>query len=269
MSSVTDTCIDLSGLQLSASVIASGDRPWLTLLHSLATDSRLWQPQVEPLARSFNLLLLDMRGHGKSAVLPPPYSWEDLVGDVLECWNNLGIRRSAVLGLSIGGMVALGLALDHRNRVTRIVAADCRADAPDWFRDMFGERQEMVRERGMAGVLEPTLASWLTEPTRTERPDIVEAATEMILNTSVDGYLGATEALKKLAFLPRLAEIETPALLVVGEEDGPHPAAMAEMADAIGGARLETIAGAAHLSNLERSETFTGIVAGWLEEAIP
>ena len=85
--------------------------PWLTCLHALATDLRLWDPVLPALALNHRVLRVDLRGHGGSTVGATPYTIEGLARDVVAVWGALGIARSAVLGLSIGGMIGISLAL--------------------------------------------------------------------------------------------------------------------------------------------------------------
>ncbi|MGB3391286.1 MAG: alpha/beta fold hydrolase [Pseudaminobacter sp.] len=230
--------------------------PWLTCLHSLATRAELWDDQIEVLTQTFRVLRIDARGHGGSAAPEEPYDFDQLAQDVVDIWDHLGIEKSAVLGLSMGGMTAFGLALDHSRRVTRIVAADCRADAPEFFREMWTKRQDLLAEQGIEAITDVTIPTWLTEETRHARPDLVERVRRMILDTPPVGYVGATEALRKLDYKRRLGDIKCPVTLIVGAADGVHPVEMRSMAEAIPGVSFIEIPDAAHLANLEQPEAF-------------
>jgi 3-oxoadipate enol-lactonase len=204
------------------------------------------------------------RGHGASTANAPAESVDDLAADVVAVWDSLGIARSHVLGLSLGGMTGIGLAIDRAARVERLVAADCRADAPPFFVDMWTKRRQILREGGMAAVAEATLPIWFSEATRASRPEIVEMARSMIVGTSPPGYLGASTALQRLDYKRRLPEVRCPTLFLVGAMDGPHPEEMRSMAALVRGAEFVEIADAAHMSNLEQPERFTEAVLRFL-----
>lgn len=257
--------IDAGGNKLHAMLDGKQSAPWLTCLHALATDLRLWDGHVGALGSAFRVLRIDARGHGKSTAENPASSLADMVADVVAVWDALGIDSSLVLGLSLGGMTGFGLALDHPDRVEKLVAADCRADAPDFFSAMWTKRQQALSEGGIEAVAEATLPIWFSEATRTGRPDLVEKGRSMILGTSPSGYIGTSSALQKLDYKRRLSEISCPTLLVVGALDGVHPAEMREMAALIPGAQFAEIADASHMSNLEQPERFNEIVLGFLE----
>jgi 3-oxoadipate enol-lactonase len=261
----TEARVVTNGAEFRVLIDGSEGKPWLTCLHSLATRAELWDDQIETLTQDFRVLRMDARGHGKSDPAGSPYSFDQLANDVVAIWDQLGIERSAVLGLSMGGMTAFGLALDHASRVTRIVAADCRSDAPEFFRNMWAERQRVLGEKGMEAIADITIPTWLTEETRSRRPDLVERVRGMILDTSREGYLGATEALRGLDYKHRLPGISCPACLVVGAADGPHPAEMRSMAELIPGSRFVEIPAAAHLANLENPDAFNEAIRGFLK----
>ena len=199
-----------NGTKFRILIDGSPERPWLTCLHSLATRSELWDDQLGVLTEHFQVLRIDARGHGGSPPSAKPFGIEDLASDVVAIWDLIGVRESAVLGLSLGGMTALGLALDHGPRVTRMVAADCRADAPDFFRTMWTDRQRILTEQGMDAIADLTLPTWLTEKTRGTRPDLVSRVRRMIIETSHEGYRAATAALRGLNYKHRLTAIECP-----------------------------------------------------------
>jgi 3-oxoadipate enol-lactonase len=262
----TQALVQVGFGRLHVEIDGPQDAPAVTLLHSLATSGALWTSEAAALSRRYRVLRIDARGHGGSDVPTEPYVFDDLVADVVAVWDGLAIARSAVIGLSMGGMTAFGLALRHPERVTRILAADCRADAPEFFRTMWDGRRKLLAEQGMEAVAEATLPTWLTDATRTSRPDLVGRVKAMILATDPDGYRRATAALQQLDYKRSLAEIRVPATLVVGAQDGPHPAEMRAMADLIPSARFVEIAGAAHLANLERPEAFMNAITTFLAQ---
>jgi 3-oxoadipate enol-lactonase len=258
--------VEVRGNKLHALVDGKAGAPWVTCLHGLAANSTLWDTQVRALAGSFRVLCTDMRGHGQSEANNPASSFDDLIGDVIAIWDALGIERSNVLGLSMGGMTGVGLALAHPERVVKLVAADCRVDCPQFFFDMWTQRQGLLKEKGMNAVIEATLPIWFTEATRNSRADLVTLARSMMAGTSERGYIGASTAMQKMDFKRQLSAIRCPTLLISGARDMWHPQEMREMAALIPGARYTEIPGAAHISNLEQPERFTKIVLDFLSE---
>jgi 3-oxoadipate enol-lactonase len=114
-------------------------------------------------------------------------------------------------------------------------------------------------------VLEATLQRWFTQEAFAAGLPEIERARAMILSTSVEGYAGCAAAISKLDYLPRLGQITTPALFVVGSEDpGTPPAAARMMHQAVKGSHLVEIEGAAHLSNLERPAAFNAAISEFL-----
>lgn len=256
--------VEVGGNRLHISIDGRGDGTWLTLLNSLAADMRMWEPQLGAFGKEFRLLRIDARGHGGSSADNPPASVDDLASDVAGVWDALGIERSHVVGLSLGGMTGFGLALAYADRVLHLVAADCRADAPPFFVEMWDKRQQTLREGGIAAVAEGTLPIWFSEATRKERPEIVEAARTMIVGTSEAGYMGASRALQKLDYKRKLPELKSPTLFLTGALDGPHPKEMREMAALVPGAEFVEIADAAHIANMEQPESFNEAVLRFL-----
>jgi len=256
----------IGGNRLHIRIEGRSDGPWLTLLHGAATNLHLWDPQIAFLAPIFRLLRIDVRGHGGSSADQPSTTFDKLVADVIAVWDALGIERSSVMGLSLGGMTGFGLAIDHPDRIDRLVAADCRADAPDFFVESWRKRLGILAERGMEGIADVTIPIWMTEESRNGRPDIIAGAREMILTTSVAGYESVAKPLMTLDYKKDLGRIRCPTLLVVGALDGPHPEEMRKMAELIPGARLAIVEGAGHLSNFEQPARFNEAVSAFLRE---
>ena len=130
---------DIRGVTINYEVSGNENGPWLTFSNSLATNLRMWDEQEAALAGDFRILRYDKRGHGKSAPVEGPYSFDDLIDDIVGLWDRLGIRQSYVVGLSIGGMTAQGLTLRHADRVAATVMANTTAFCSDDFRAAFDQ----------------------------------------------------------------------------------------------------------------------------------
>jgi 3-oxoadipate enol-lactonase len=258
------------GARLHAVLEGPEGKPVMTCLHTLATNASLFDGGMERLTRHYRVLRIDLRGHGQSTAgarqddLQTAYTLTELAADVVAVWDALAIGSSGVLGLSLGGMIALELGLSHPARVDSLIAAACRADAPPVFRETWQARRAILAEGGLKAVADVTLPTWLTPEAP---PEAVAQARQMIEATSIAGYAGATRALEGLDLLPRLPGLTRPTMFLVGSRDGPHPAAQREMAAATPGSRFVEIDGPAHLINLEAPDAFLDAVLDFFEAA--
>ncbi len=263
----TGTAPGSDGNALAWRVEGREGAPWLILSNSLATDMSMWQPQIAALAASRRVLRYDTRGHGASAAVAPPYTPSLLAGDVVALMDHLGIERADFMGLSLGGMTGLALAMRHPARIGRLVCADARADAPPAYRAIWDANIARLREAGIEALVEPTLERWFTAEFRADPANaaLLDEVRAMIRRTSPEGYEGVGRFLQSLDLLPGLAGIASPVLYVAGENDMAAPVAVMEaMAQATPGARLQVIAGAAHLSNMEKPQAFLAAVSDFL-----
>lgn len=257
--------IQVGGNALRVLIDGDAGRPWLTCLHGAATNVHLWDSQIDALGSLFHILRIDVRGHGKSTADVIARSFDDLVGDVIGVWDALGIEKSTVMGLSLGGMTGFGIALAHPDRIERLIAADCRSDAPEFFANSWVNRLQILEDKGLEGIADVTLDMWMTPATKNKRPEVIAAARALIMATSHDGYVSAATPLMTLDYKKDLDQIRCPTLLVVGSLDGPHPEEMREMAGLIPGAEFAEIEGAGHISNLEQAERFNAAVLDYLK----
>ena len=256
------------GVTLAARADGAIGKPWVVLAHALGCDMSLWDGLVPALTATHRVLRYDARGHGASDASPGPYSFDGLAGDMVAVMDHAGVEQADIIGLSMGGMTALGIALGHPGRVRRIVCANARAAFPPAGVTMWSDRAAAVAQGGMAAVVDDTLARWFVDATRTNRPEAIDHARRMILATSTEGYRGCAAALGSLDYLDRLGGIGCPALYIAGEFDGAAPPeAMATMAAATPEARFELLAGVAHISVLEAPDAFAGAVTAFLAPA--
>ena len=101
---------------LNVEVIGSLDLPKIIFSNSLGSDLRMWDPQVKAMKDKYCIIRYDKRGHGKSSPAKGPYSFEMLENDVIKIMDDLNIEKANFVGLSMGGMTSLGLALKYQNR---------------------------------------------------------------------------------------------------------------------------------------------------------
>lgn len=233
--------------------------PWIVFSNSLATDMSMWDGEVAKLEGDFRILRYDTRGHGGSAASEGPYDFDLLVADVVALMDHFEIGKAHYVGLSLGGMTGLGLAIAHPDRVASLAACDARAFAePEWAAAWPG-RIEVVRKGGMEALVEPTIARWFTpdfqaDPANAAALDRVRA---MIRATSDTGYIGCASALAGLDFRAGLGKIDAPALFMTGASDGSTPPdASREMQAAVPGSACVIVDPASHISNIENPEQF-------------
>ena len=259
-----------NGIDMHHVVDGEGDRPWVVLAHSLACDVEAWEQEARRLSASYRVLRYDARGHGGTDATPGPYSLDLLADDLRGLLAALGIARMLLAGLSMGGMTGQASALKSPDLLESLVLCDTTSRYPDSIRPERQERIRMVREHGMAAIVDRTIDPWVTPRFQAERPGAMRRLKEMVLRTSVDGYVGCTVANMNVDFLDRLGDVRCPALVLVGDQDLPTPIAMAQaMHAAIAGSELIVLPGAPHLSNIEKPEEFNAALARFLESVRP
>lgn len=249
------TIVRANGIDLCYEVTGAG--PWVTMVHALACDLSIWDAQVAALAPHFTVLRFDARGHGGSSVPSGPYTLEQMAGDVIGLLDALQIERTHLVGLSIGGMIAQHVALRAPQRLGSLVLCSTTSGYPPQAQMVLQERIRAVSAQGVEPQVEPTLARWFTDAYRHSHPDVMARIGALIRATPVAGYLGCCHAIARLDTAARLQQIDIPTLVLVGDQDGGTPPPMAQaIHEAIAGSRMEVIANASHLANIEQADTF-------------
>jgi 3-oxoadipate enol-lactonase len=264
---ITGTVTAADGTSIAYQVEGAEGAPWIVLSNSLATDRRVWDLQMEGLLSRYRVLRYDARGHGQSGPGTAPYRFTDMVGDVLALLDALNIVRADFMGVSLGGMTGLALALQAPDRLGKLVCCDARADAPAPYQAIWDANLARLADIGIAGLAAPTMERWFTESYRLALANAPVLATvrEMILATSPTGYEGAAHLLQSLDLLDHLPSITCPVLYITGEHDPAAPVAvMQAMADKTPGASLTVLPDAAHLSNMEQPAAFLQAIRGFL-----
>lgn len=238
-----------------------GNGPWLTLSHSLACDSSMWDDQMALLTPHFKVLRFDTRGHGQSSAPLGPYTLEGLADDAFHLMQQLGIEHTHWLGLSLGGMIGQTFALKYPSRVKSLGLAATTSRGLPAAPAMWADRARIARTEGMSALKEPTLSRWYTAPSREAKLPVIERIAATIVNTPAEGYAGCCEAIAGLDLTDRLGAIHCPTLVVVGQDDQGTPPAMSHIIhEHIAGSELHLIDNAAHLVNTEQPAAFNQVM---------
>ncbi|MFH5822793.1 3-oxoadipate enol-lactonase [Georgenia sp. AZ-5] len=250
--------IQVPGGTLNYEDTAEAGLPPLVLSNSLGTNLSLWDPQLPALRERFRVVRYDSRGHGGSSTPEGPYSMTDLAGDVVALLDALGIDKAHFVGISVGGLTGQYLAVEHPERVDRLVVANT---APRIGRpEAWHERAQTVADSGLGAIAEGVVAKWLTPGFAARHPEALRELTEMFLGTDDAGYAATCHALAAGDVRDRIAGITAPTLAIGASGDLPTPpTATRSIAEAVPGARYVEL-DAAHISNREAVEEFTAAV---------
>ena len=250
--------IEANGISINCVIDGPEGAPWITFVTGITNDVTMWNDHVPALSKSFRLLRLDSRGHGATDATPPPYSFEQLAGDIVETWNALGIERSHLAGIGLGGMTTIATALHHADRVASIVPAACRVELVPEYGGIWPAMIEKSSAEGIEGIVEITAVRWFPEAFREANPERMEEVRAMIRRTSVEGYHGCIGALLTVGFGDRMAELGMPALFVSGALDaiGGPPQVMRTLAEAVRNGQHLSLPGAGHICNMANPRAF-------------
>jgi 3-oxoadipate enol-lactonase len=247
-----------------------GAGPPVALVHAGVSDSRMWEPQLESFPRLHKVVRLDLPGFGQSPIEASPVSFRGAVRDTLDA---AGVEHAALVGVSLGGNTALELALESPERVSALVLVGAGLPDHEWSEEVlsFFATEEEALERGdLDAAVEANLRTWLAGPNRSLDvidPKLRELVTDM-QRRSFELQKDWPD-LRGVRLDPpaseRLQDVRAPTLVVTGDEDVSDIHRIADrLADEIPGAERATLAGAAHLPNLERPEEFDRIVLEFL-----
>ena len=246
----------------------------LLLIMGLGGHSGHWFMQVPALAQHYRVITFDNRGAGQTEAPPGPYSTRQMADDTAALMDHLGVARAKVVGWSMGGMIAQELAINHPEKVERLVLfaslPRMRDYAEAWL--TFGEqaRERGLDRRGLAIWAMP----WLYTPTFMTNMDLVEAALNQAMldpfPISAQGFAGQAAACRAHDTLDRLDRIMAPTLVLVGAEDILTPPGYSrELAARIPGARLQILERGGHGANIETPQPVNEAFLAFLAEPSP
>lgn len=240
----------------------TGTKAPIVLSHALGLDMSMWDwLAVELAGVGHPVLRYDHRGHGGSAVPPGPYSMDDLVADAARVVREWRVGPVVWVGLSMGGMVGQGLAIEHAGLVRGLVLANTTSQYPEAARTAWIQRMRTVETSGMAAVADMVTERYLHAEFRTAHHEEADAIRRKLLDADSLGYVASCHAVARVDWLSRLNRIGAPTLLIAGALDAGAPVSMAEAIHRqIPLSRLAILEDASHLSVAEQPDRFLALV---------
>lgn len=249
----------------------AGAGPPVLLIHEGICDSRMWEPQWRAYPRFHRTVRCDLRGFGRSPLPAESYSH---ARDVVELLDRLDLGSAALVGVSLGGRVALEVALARPDLVERLVLVGPGLPGHDWSDAVrrYGEEEDAAVAHGdLEAAVEANLRMWVDGPNR--RPDQVDPRVRRFVaemqRRALQLQAPVWEEVQEELLVPdvgsRYDEVRVPTLVLVGGEDVPDIHEIADrLASGIPDARKVVIAGTAHVPSIERPEEFDRLVLAFL-----
>ena len=254
----------IKDITLAYDVNGNGKGRPILFLHGYPLNRKSWRPQVELLIDAGLVIAPDQRGHGESDAPAVPYSIDRLADDAAALLDELGLSQPAVVvGLSMGGYVALAFYRRHMDRVAGLVLASTRAGADsDVGKANRDKSIALAKEKGVDAIVEAMLPKMLAPESYQTRPGLVDDVRHIMASTPLNGVVGDLGAMRdRQDSTELLGGILKPVLVIHGQEDQLIPPSEAEAAFArLPNARLALVPGAGHLVNLEQPEAFNAEV---------
>ena len=235
--------------------------PTVVFANSLGTTLHLWDPIMDLLPAGIRYIRWDKRGHGKSTIAAPPYTMGQLVGDAEAVCDAHGVRDCVFVGLSVGGMIAQGLAVKRMDIVRAMVLSNTAAKIGN--PKLWSDRIDAVNALGMASLSDGVMQRWFGRAFY--GTDAMKPWQQMLEDTDPAGYTGVCAAISGTDFMTPTSGLRLPTLGIAGSEDGATPPDLVrETVDLIPGSEFRLIRRAGHLPCVERPAEYAQILADFL-----
>ncbi|MEJ6479751.1 MAG: alpha/beta fold hydrolase [Octadecabacter sp.] len=254
--------IERDGVTLSVREDGPADGAPVVLLHALGLDNTIWDELVAKLPAGLRIIRPDMRGHGQSDVPPAPYSMGALISDCEAVCEALDVRDAVIVGLSIGGLIAQGLAVKRLDLVRGLVLSNTAAKLgrPEFW----AGRTESVKSGGIGAIADDTVTRWVGP-----RGDIgkMTQARAVLMRCNPTGYIGCCAAIAGTDFWTPTSGLRLPTLGIAGSDDGATPPDLVrETTDLIPGSRFVLMRRVGHVPPVHDPVAYGAVISEFLKE---
>ena len=243
----------------------------VVLIHGFPFNKEMWNPQIDVLKKDYFVIAYDVRGHGQSDVGNGQYTIEYCVDDLIGLLDTLKITKVVLVGLSMGGYIALRATERNPDRIKGLVLCDTKSESDNNEAKIRRAQQaKSVKIYGSQKFANTFIPTIVCENTLKRKPEIVKFIHTMIDDNSTIAVAGMLIALAaRTDTTSSLNKINVPTLLIVGEHDAlTTTSGMTSMKEKIPNSDMHEISNAAHISNLENPEEFNRHLLDFLKKII-
>ena len=220
----------------------------ILFIHPLGADHTVFDNVINKMKNNFNCISVDLRGHGKSPVLEPPYSIKEMAEDISSTFN-FGSPIN-IMGVSIGGMIAMSLAINKLIPVNKLILSDTGHKIGDF--NLWQERIDLVKSGGLQKIVDMALERWFPKEFRDKSGQLMEACKKLQLKTQPKGYVGACQAIQTEDLTSQLQLIKQETLIITGSEDISTPPKLGkELAGLVQNSSYQELKGIGHVPPLQ------------------
>ena len=235
--------------------------PTVVFANSLGTTLHMWDGIIPLLPAGLRIIRYDKRGHGQSDVPAAPYTMGALVSDAAAVCDACDVKDALFVGLSVGGMIAQGLAVKRPDLIRAMVLSNTAAKIGNG--PMWQDRIDAVMDKGLGSIADVTMARWFSRDYLMS-PDL-PASRKMLTDTPAAGYAGVCAAIAGTDFYTPTSGLRIPTLGIAGSEDGATPPDLVrETVDLIPGSQFELMRRVGHLPCVEAPEAYAKILIDFI-----
>tara|TARA_R110000787_G_scaffold35458_3_gene91081 strand:- start:488 stop:1276 length:789 start_codon:yes stop_codon:yes gene_type:complete len=253
---------DTGDVRLHYRIDGPADGAPVVFANSLGTDMRLWDPILPLLPAGLRIIRFDKRGHGLSTCPSGPYSMGALITDTEKLLDFLGVKGCVFVGLSIGGMIAQGLAIKRLDLIRAMVLSNTAAKIGN--RAIWADRIAAVEAGGIESIADAVMERWFSQSFR-DTPAL-ELWRNMLVRQEDAGYAGCSAAISHTDFFATTSALRLPTLGIAGSEDGSTPPDLVrETTELIPGSKFHLIRNSGHLPCVEQPAEFAQVLGDFLK----
>jgi len=254
---------DLSANYQALHIVRTGPRGGtpVVLIHAVGMDLTLWGQQIEELQKAYDVVAIDLPGHGLSDKLVGEPSFTKFAAILAQNIESLAAGPVHLVGISFGGMLAQTVAIDWPALVRSLSLIGTACTFPEVTRTALKERARFIRNEGIKALAPLSLARWFTADFSKRRPDVLDRVAKILYQQDAEFHAAMWDMISTVDTQSRLQQHSVPALIIVGKEDASTPVSAAHtLADALGTSRVHLVPNSSHFTNLEAPEIVNGLL---------
>ena len=247
--------------------LVSSNGPYVILVHGLGLNKKMWGWQTNELSKNFSVVTYDLIGHGESKDPEGKLNLEKFSEQILEIMNFLSIKKTALIGFSLGGMIARKFAIKYSEKLWALAVLNSAHKRDQKAKDAVQLRVNKVKIDGPQATTEDALNRWFTQKYRQNNPDVMNKIRNWVMENKKDVYPKAYQVLVDGVdeLLDPTLPINCPTLILTGDEDfGNSPQMSSEISKQIKGSELKILPGLRHMALIEDASTVNNLLLEFL-----